>query len=78
MVDSVEKLEELIARVRKAQEKFAEYPQEKVDEIFRAAASAACAARLPLAKMAVEETGMGCVEDKVIKNSFASEYIYNA
>ena len=78
LVDSVEKLEELIVRVRKAQEKFAEYPQEKVDEIFRAAASATCAARLPLAKMAVEETGMGCVEDKVIKNSFASEYIYNA
>ena len=78
IVDSVEKLEELIKRVRKAQEKFAEYSQEKVDAIFKAAATAACAARLPLAKMAVEETGMGCVEDKVIKNSFASEYIYNA
>ena len=78
IVDSVEKLEELMKRVRKAQEEFAEYSQEQVDKIFKAAATAACAARLPLAKMVVEETGMGCVEDKVIKNSFASEYIYNA
>ena len=78
LVDGVEKLEELIKRVRKAQEEFSTYSQEKVDKIFKAAATAACAARLPLAKMAVEETGMGCVEDKVIKNSFASEYIYNA
>ena len=78
IVDSVEKLEELMKRVRNAQEEFAEYSQEQVDKIFKAAATAACAARLPLAKMAVEETGMGCVEDKVIKNSFASEYIYNA
>ena len=78
MVDSVEKLEELIASVRRAQIEFAEFPQEKVDAIFKAAATAACNARLPLAKLAVQETGMGCVEDKVIKNSFASEYIYNA
>ncbi len=78
IVDSTEKLEELIGSVRKAQVEFAEFPQEKVDAIFKAAATAACMARLPLAKLAVEETGMGCVEDKVIKNSFASEYIYNA
>ena len=78
IVDGVEKLEELMKRVRKAQEEFSAYSQEQVDKIFKAAATAACAARLPLAKMAVEETGMGCVEDKVIKNSFASEYIYNA
>ena len=71
IVDSTEKLEELIKRVRKAQAEFAEFTQEKVDEIFKAAATAACAARLPLAKMAVEETGMGCVEDKVIKNRLA-------
>ena len=77
VVDSVDALKELLARVRKAQEIFAEFPQEKVDEIFRAAAIAANQARIPLAKMAVEETGMGIVEDKVIKNHFASEYIYN-
>ena len=77
VVDSVDALKELLARVRKAQEIFAEFPQEKVDAIFRAAAIAANQARIPLAKMAVEETGMGVVEDKVIKNHFASEYIYN-
>ena len=76
-VDSVEKLEALIARVRKAQEKFATYTQEQVDKIFFEAAMAANQARIPLAKMAVEETGMGIVEDKVIKNHYASEYIYN-
>lgn len=78
IVDSVEKLEEAIARVRKAQKLFATYTQEQVDKIFLAAASAANKARIPLAKMAVEETGMGVVEDKVIKNNYASEYIYNA
>ena len=78
VVDTVDALKALLARVRAAQEKFAEFPQEKVDAIFRAAAIAANQARIPLAKMAVEETGMGVVEDKVIKNHFASEYIYNA
>ena len=78
VVDSVEKLEDAIARTRKAQKVFATYTQEQVDKIFLAAASAANKARIPLAKMAVEETGMGIVEDKVIKNNYASEYIYNA
>ena len=78
VVDSVEKLEEAIARTKKAQKIFATYTQEQVDKIFLAAASAANKARIPLAKMAVEETGMGIVEDKVIKNNYASEYIYNA
>ena len=78
VVDSVEKLEEAIARTREAQKKFASFSQEQVDKIFLAAASAANKARIPLAKMAVEETGMGIVEDKVIKNNYASEYIYNA
>lgn len=78
IVDTVDSLHALIESVRKAQEIFAAFPQEKVDEIFRAAAVAANQARIPLAKMAVEETGMGVMEDKVIKNHFASEYIYNA
>ena len=78
IVDGVEKLEEAISRVKKAQEKFAEYTQEQVDAIFLAAASAANKERISLAKLAVEETGMGIVEDKVIKNHYASEYIYNA
>ena len=78
IVDSVEKLEQAFARVREAQKKFAEYTQEQVDKIFLAAAVAADKMRIPLAKMAVEETGMGVVEDKVIKNHYASEYIYNA
>ncbi len=78
IVDGVKKLEEAIARVRKAQEKFSSYTQEQVDKIFFAAASAANKQRIPLAKMAVAETGMGVVEDKVIKNNYASEYIYNA
>ncbi len=77
IVDSVEKLEEALARVRAAQRKFATYTQEQVDQIFKAAAIAANKARIPLAKMAVEETGMGIVEDKVIKNNYAAEYIYN-
>ena len=78
VVDSVEKLEEAIARTREAQKVFATYTQEQVDKIFLAAACAADKARIPLAKMAVEETGMGVVEDKVIKNHYAAEYIYNA
>ena len=78
IVDSVEKLEEAILRTKNAQKVFATYTQEQVDKIFLAAASAANKARIPLAKMAVEETGMGIVEDKVIKNNYASEYIYNA
>ncbi len=78
IVDGVEKLEEAIKRVRDAQKKFATYTQEQVDKIFFAAACAADKMRIPLAKMAVEETGMGIVEDKVIKNHYAAEYIYNA
>ena len=77
IVDSVEKLETLISRVREAQKKFSTFTQEQVDAIFLAAATAANQQRIPLAKMAVEETGMGIVEDKVIKNHYASEYIYN-
>ena len=78
IVDSVEKLEEALGRVRAAQKEFATYSQEQVDKIFLAAATAANKERIPLAKMAVEETGMGIVEDKVIKNHYAAEYIYNA
>ncbi len=77
MVDSLEKFEQLLSRVREAQKVFSTYTQEQVDKIFLAAAIAANKARIPLAKLAVEETGMGVVEDKVIKNHFASEYIYN-
>ena len=78
LVDNVPALEEKLSRVRKAQQKFATYTQEQVDRIFLAVATAANQARIPLAKMAVAETGMGIVEDKVIKNHFAAEYIYNA
>ena len=78
LVDSVEALEKKIGEVRKAQERFSTYSQEQVDAIFKAAAIAANKARLSLAKDAVTETGMGVVEDKVIKNNYASEYIYNA
>ena len=77
-VDSVPALEAELKRVREAQRKYSVFTQEQVDKIFLAAASAANKARLPLAKMAVEETGMGVVEDKVIKNNYAAEYIYNA
>ena len=75
--DSVEKLEAQIKRVREAQRIFSTYTQEQVDKIFLACAIAANKARIPLAKLAVEETGMGVVEDKVIKNNYAAEYIYN-
>ena len=78
LVENVETLEAKIAEVREAQKIFATYTQEQVDKIFKAAAIAANKARIPLAKMAVEETGMGIVEDKVIKNNYAAEYIYNA
>ena len=78
LIDSVESLESAIARVRVAQRKFATYTQEQVDAIFKAAAIAANKARIPLAKMAVAETGMGIIEDKVIKNNYAAEHIYNA
>ena len=77
IVDNVESLNARMAEVREAQRKFALYTQEQVDRIFLAAATAANKARIPLAKAAVEETGMGVMEDKVIKNHFASEYIYN-
>ena len=76
-VDSIESLQNTITRVRKAQEEFSKFSQEKVDEIFKAAAIAANQARIPLAQMAVKETGMGVVEDKIIKNHYAAEYIYN-
>ena len=78
IIDSVEGLNAKMAAMREAQKVFATYTQEQVDKIFFAAASAANKMRIPLAKMAVEETGMGIVEDKVIKNNYASEYIYNA
>ena len=78
IVDTVDALEKKIDEVRKAQQIFSTYTQEQVDKIFTAAAIAANQARIPLTKMAVEETGMGIVEDKVIKNHYASEYIYNA
>ncbi len=78
IVKDEESLKRAIVRVRAAQEKYSVYTQEQVDKIFYAAAVAANRARIPLAKLAVEETGMGVVEDKVIKNHYASEYIYNA
>ena len=78
IIDNVDALQERMKEMRKAQQVFATYTQEQVDKIFFAAAMAANKARIPLAKMAVQETGMGVVEDKVIKNHYASEYIYNA
>ena len=77
IVDSIESFERNLERVRNAQKEFSTFSQEKVDEIFKAAALAANNARIPLAKHAVEETGMGVIEDKVIKNHYAAEYIYN-
>ena len=76
-VNSVETLENAIKKVREAQQEFSHYTQEQVDKIFKMAAIAANNARIPLAKLAVEETGMGVIEDKVIKNHYAAEYIYN-
>ena len=78
LVDSVESLKVAIERVKKAQKEFSKFSQEQVDKIFLSAAMAANKMRIPLAKMAVEETGMGVIEDKVIKNHYAAEYIYNA
>ena len=78
IIDNVEALEAKMSAMREAQKVFATYTQEQVDAIFLAAATAANQARIPLAKMAVAETGMGVVEDKVIKNHYAAEYIYNA
>ena len=78
VIDSAESLEAALKRVRAAQKKFAEYSQSQVDSIFKAAAAAVDRQRIPLARLAVEETGMGVVEDKVIKNHYAAEYIYNA
>ena len=78
IVDSVEALESRLSELRRAQAEFSTFSQEKVDEIFKAAAIAANKQRIPLAKQAVEETGMGVVEDKVIKNNYAAEHIYNA
>ena len=77
VVETLEQLETLIARVEKAQKEFETFSQEQVDAIFKASATAADKARIPLARMAVEETGMGVLEDKIIKNHYASEYIYN-
>src|ERR1700744_5734750 len=76
-VTNLTELNALAARVKRAQQRFSPFTQEEVDHIFRCAALAAADARIPLAKIAAEETGMGVVEDKVIKNHFASEYIYN-
>lgn len=77
-IDSVETLTAKMEDMRKAQKIFSTYTQEQVDKIFLAAATAANKARIPLAKMAVEESGMGLVEDKIIKNHYAAEYVYNA
>ena len=78
IIDSLEALESAIAEIKEAQKEFSRFSQSEVDKIFRAAALAANKARIPLAKLAVNETGMGVAEDKVIKNNYAAEYIYNA
>ena len=77
VIKTAKDLDALIKNVKAAQKIFATYDQATVNKIFKAAATAADKARIPLAKMAVEDTGMGVVEDKIIKNHFASEYIYN-
>ena len=77
IVDNVDALNSLLERVKKAQREYEQFSQEQVDKIFKAAATAADKMRIPLAKMAVEDTGMGVLEDKIIKNHFACEYIYN-
>ncbi len=76
-VTNMAELDAMVARVKAAQQEYATFSQEKVDAIFRAASLAANNARIPLAQQAVAESGMGIVEDKVIKNHFASEFIYN-
>ena len=78
IIDTPEALTAKISAMKEAQKIFATFTQEQVDKIFKAAATAADKARIPLAKNAVEETGMGIVEDKVIKNHYAAEYVYNA
>ena len=77
LVNSKETLDALIERVKKAQREYAFFTQEQVDKIFKVAATAADKARISLAKMAVADTGMGIIEDKIIKNHYASEYIFN-
>ena len=77
LIENVEQLDALVDRVVAAQKEYATFSQEQVDKIFKAAATAADKARIPLARMAVEETGMGVLEDKIIKNHYAAEYIYN-
>lgn len=77
-INSSESLKEAFERLRVAQKKYSAYTQDEVDRIFKTAAAAANRMRIPLAKMACQETGMGVVEDKVIKNHYASEYVYNA
>ena len=77
LVDTIDALNDLLERVKKAQEEYSTFSQEEVDRIFKAAATAANKMRIPLARMAVEDTGMGVLEDKIIKNHFASEYIFN-
>ena len=77
LVNNAETFNEVLTRVRKAQKKFSSYTQEEVDRIFKEVAMTANRHRIDLARFAVEETGMGVVEDKVIKNHFAAEYIYN-
>ena len=77
-IETLEDLELAMKELREAQKIFSTYTQEQVDAIFKAAATAANKARIPLSRMAVEETGMGVLEDKVIKNHYAAEYIYNA
>lgn len=76
-INSVEALQQRIASMKEAQKKFSAFTQEQVDRIFFEAAMAANKQRIPLAKLAVAETGMGIVEDKVIKNHYAAEYTYN-
>ena len=78
IIDSVDALVAKIKAMKEAQKVFAAFTQDQVDKIFFEAAMAANKQRIPLAKMAVEETGMGVVEDKIIKNHYAAEYIYNA
>ena len=78
IIETLEDLEFAMQELREAQKIFAAYTQEQVDVIFKAAATAANKARIPLSRMAVEETGMGVLEDKVIKNHYAAEYVYNA
>ncbi|HYE08713.1 MAG TPA: hypothetical protein VEF53_00890, partial [Patescibacteria group bacterium] len=77
IVKTVDELMQRLEGIRSAQKQFATFTQEQVDEIFKQAAIAANSARITLAKMAAEETGMGIVEDKVIKNHYAAEYVYN-